>query len=119
MSRGAQLGRTWGFPTLNLRQTEHHCPLRGVYLVRVVGPTGVCWDGVANVGRRPTVAADDALLLEVHLLDVTIDLYGVRVQVEFRQRLRAEHHFASFEALRTQIRQDVHQARQMLAAGVP
>ncbi len=117
--RGAQLGRTWGFPTLNLRLAEYNCPLRGVFLVRVTGPTGAGWDGVANVGRRPTVGSEGALLLEVHLLDVTVDLYGVRVRVEFRQRLRAEQHFASFEHLQAQIADDVRQARQLLAVEAP
>jgi riboflavin kinase/FMN adenylyltransferase len=112
--RGAQRGRTWGFPTLNLRLTEANCPLRGVFLVRVAGPKGECWDGVANVGRRPTVTSEVALLLEVHLLDVSADLYGERVQVQFRQRLRAEQKFASFELLQAQIARDVRQARQLL-----
>ncbi len=117
--RGAQRGRTWGFPTLNLRLAEYNCPLRGVFLVHVTGLAGAGWDGVANVGRRPTVGSGGALLLEVHLLDVTIDLYGVKVQVQFRQRLRAEQHFASFELLQAQIADDVRQARQRLANVVP
>ncbi len=112
--RGAQRGRTWGFPTLNLRLTEANCSLRGVFLVRVAGPEGERWDGVANVGRRPTVTSEAVLLLEVHLLDVSADLYGERVQVQFRQRLRAEQKFASFELLQAQIARDVRQARRLL-----
>jgi riboflavin kinase/FMN adenylyltransferase len=85
-----------------------------VFLVRVAGPKGECWDGVANVGRRPTVTSEVALLLEVHLLDVSADLYGERVRVQFRQRLRAEQKFASFELLQAQIARDVRQARRLL-----
>ncbi|MEM6406069.1 MAG: bifunctional riboflavin kinase/FAD synthetase [Pseudomonadota bacterium] len=115
--RGAQRGRTWGFPTLNLRLTERNCPLRGVFLVRVAGPEGECWDGVANVGRRPTVASESALLLETHLLDVVVDLYGEKIEVQFRRRLRAEQKFATFELLKKQIARDVQQARQLLETG--
>jgi riboflavin kinase/FMN adenylyltransferase len=70
--------------------------------------------GVANVGWRPTVAAGLTLLLEVHLLDVTCDLYDVRVRVYFRQRLRDEQKFACFADLQAQIAQDVQQARVLL-----
>ena len=116
VQRGDQRGRTWGFPTLNLPLVEKHCPLRGVYLVKVMGPGGP-WAGVANLGWRPTVAAGLSLLLEVHLLDVTCDLYGVRVQVQFQQRIRDEQTFANFIELQEQIGRDVQQARSQLKMG--
>ena len=113
VQRGDQRGRTWGFPTLNLPLEAKHCPLRGVYLVEVIGEAGP-WRGVANVGWRPTVAAGLTLLLEVHLLDVTCDLYGARVRVHFQQRLRDEQKFACFADLQAQIAKDVQQARVIL-----
>ena len=113
VQRGDQRGRTWGFPTLNLPLIEQHSPLRGVYLVKVIGPGGP-WAGVANLGWRPTVAAGLRLLLEVHLLDVSCDLYGVRVQVQFQQRIRDEQKFANFMELQAQIGRDVQQARSLL-----
>ncbi len=113
--RGDQRGRTWGFPTLNLPLQERSCALRGVYRVAVSGPGGP-WQGVANVGWRPTVAAGLSLLLEVHLLDVECNLYGARVQVRFVQRIRDEQTFAHFAELQAQIKRDVQQARIAFAA---
>jgi len=116
VQHGDQRGRTWDFPTLNLPVLEHHCPLRGVYLVEVTGIPSGPYVGVANVGWRPTVAADLVLLLEVHVLDFAQEIYGLPVQVHFQTRLRAEQKFDSFTALQKQIQRDVQQARLLLAA---
>ena len=106
---GDARGRTWGFPTLNLA-VKYARALNGVYVVRVQGLENKRYEGVANLGKRPTV---DGLkiLLEVHLLDFQGDVYGERVCVEFCQQIRPEQKFDSFEALKTQIKLDVKQAR--------
>uniref|UniRef100_A0A0G4GAS8 Riboflavin kinase domain-containing protein n=1 Tax=Chromera velia CCMP2878 TaxID=1169474 RepID=A0A0G4GAS8_9ALVE len=69
---GKRLGRTIGFPTLNIRWTPQCSPRFGVYAVELkpwhVGGEGL--PGVANFGLRPTVNdADPEPLLEVHLLE--------------------------------------------------
>jgi riboflavin kinase/FMN adenylyltransferase len=74
--------------------------------------------GVANVGVRPTLAGDETVLLETHLLDFNGDLYGNRVEVEFHHKLREERRFSGIQELRTQIEKDITAARNYFA-GLP
>jgi riboflavin kinase/FMN adenylyltransferase len=121
--RGAGLGRTLGFATANVRP-EAMLPANGVYAVRVLlrhgGGTGAsAWtaplDGVCNVGTKPTVQAAGPVLAEVHLLDFEDrDLYDQRLRIAFVARLRDERRFPSLDALRSQIAQDVVDARDAL-----
>ncbi len=112
---GEQRGRTIGFPTANVAP-EHArklLPAHGVYAVRVQTPQGA-FDGVANVGERPTVGGGP-VRLEAHLFGFAGDLYGQPVRVEFVERLRAEQRFPDFSALQAQIREDAANARRLLA----
>lgn len=112
--RGQQLGRTLGFPTVNLRPPAPPA-LHGVFAVRVSGPGLNAQPGVANLGRRPTVNGSE-WLLEAHLFDYDGTLYGRRLEVEFRQRLRGEEKFATLSAMSRQMQIDARQARRLLAA---
>lgn len=109
VTHGEKRGRSWGFPTLNL-PVNHKRALKGVFAVRVKGLKRELLDGVANLGKRPTV---DGLtnLLEVHLFDYQGDAYGKRVCVEFFEQIRQEKKFASFDALKAQIARDKEQAK--------
>ncbi|MGI9316459.1 MAG: bifunctional riboflavin kinase/FAD synthetase [bacterium] len=111
--RGQQLGRQWGFPTLNLA-VNHKPVVTGVFAVEVKGLNGEAVAGVANLGTRPTV---DGLrtLLEVHLFDFDRSIYGERVCVEFVHKIRDEKKFDSFEALKAQIKKDAESARGLLS----
>ncbi|TPW10964.1 MAG: riboflavin kinase / FMN adenylyltransferase, partial [Halothiobacillaceae bacterium] len=62
--------------------------------------------GVANVGTRPTVDGNRALL-EVHLFNFHDTIYGRYVQVDFLHKLRDEQKFASIVELTRQIERDV------------
>ncbi|MFT1822975.1 riboflavin kinase, partial [Vibrio cholerae] len=77
---GDELGRTIGFPTANLPLKRLVAPVKGVYAVEVYGLGPKPLPGVANIGTRPTVAGVRQQL-EVHLLDVTMDLYGRHIEV--------------------------------------
>ncbi len=111
--RGDQRGRVLGFPTANLAiDPRKLLPADGVYAVRAhVG--GQAYDGVTNIGVRPTVDGKHHLT-EVHLLDMQADLYEQELEVEFIARLRGEQRFPGVEALRGQIEQDIRQARMTL-----
>jgi riboflavin kinase/FMN adenylyltransferase len=111
---GRKLGRTIGFPTANLTTGEAQLPPDGVWAVRALLPDGVRLDGVANLGLRPTVGGTTRSL-EVHLFDFTGDLYGQELEIRFEKHLRAEIQFASLDALRVQIQQDVNAARDLFA----
>ena len=111
--RGDARGRLLGFPTANLLMPDP-APLAGVFAVTAEGPDGRCYQGIANVGRRPTVGGLH-VLLEVHLLDFAGDLYGKPLSVSFLKHLREERKFSSLEALQAQITADRMSARAFFA----
>ncbi|TQV71191.1 bifunctional riboflavin kinase/FAD synthetase [Exilibacterium tricleocarpae] len=117
---GRQLGRQLGVPTANVLLHRHRSPLQGVYAVEVAvaGDTAVRYRGVANVGVRPTVAHGSRPVLETHLFDFGGDLYGRRLLVTFRQKLREEQRFASVDLLKDQIHRDIETARTLFEAGL-
>lgn len=113
---GNHLGRTLGFPTANLATGDLQLPPDGVWAVRVTDDTdGRLWEGVANLGVRPTLGGTSRLL-EVHLFGFTGDLYGRNLDLRFEKHLRPEMKFSSLDALRHQIEKDVQTARTALGA---
>ena len=108
---GMKLGRTLGFPTLNLPVTHHRFALSGAFIVRVQGLAREPLHGVANVGVRPTVDNTGQRRLEVHLLDWQGDAYGKLARVEFLKKLRDEQKFPDLAALKATIARDVDHAR--------
>lgn len=112
---GDKLGRTIDFPTLNLQTHPKLALKRGVYAVWVDGLAGERLSGVANLGKRPTVAGE-ALRFEVHLFNFDQQVYGKHILVEPIAFLRPEQKFAEFAALKQQIQQDAQQAKQLFQA---
>jgi riboflavin kinase/FMN adenylyltransferase len=114
---GDRRGRLLGFPTANLRVDANKLlPANGIYAVRVGLPGDPCASrpAVASVGVRPTFGDHNARLVEVHLLDLSMDLYGVRITTTFVEWLRSEERFDTVEALIRQMSEDVAQARMRL-----
>ena len=109
VERGAQRGRTIGFPTANLGAVGTLLPKDGVYAVRVTVDE-VGYAGAANIGPNPTFG-DAARKIEVHLLDFEGDIYGRELNVEFAARLRDTRTFANANDLIGQLKQDVALAR--------
>ncbi|SLM64666.1 MULTISPECIES: bifunctional riboflavin kinase/FAD synthetase [Dickeya] len=116
---GNALGRTIGFPTANLPLKRQVSPVSGVYAVEVHGLGAAALPGVANIGTRPTVTGDKRQQLEVHVLDVTLDLYGKHIDVVMCKKLRSEQRFASLDALKQQIANDVVAARDFFGLKAP
>ena len=112
VSHGDKVGRTLGFPTLNIPLKRKTSPLNGVFCVEVVGVDSKVLYGVANLGSRPTLGQLKPRL-EVHLLDYRGDCYGKQVKVTFIKKMRDEKKFASLDALKLQIEQDVQSARRL------
>ena len=112
VEQGRQLGRTLGFPTLNLAWQPELKPRYGVYAVEVPAAGKPALRGVANYGLRPTTGQASQPLLEVHLLEPTTLTYGDELTVNWLQFLRPESKFGSLEALRLQIASDCQNARQ-------
>ncbi len=117
VAHGDKRGRTWGFPTANLMLRHSNLPVGGVYAA-TVRRCGERLHGVVNVGFRPTVGGK-RFLVEVHLLNHNETLYGQRLTVEFRHKIRPEKHFESFDGLKVQIGRDIEQAREFLRQMYP
>jgi riboflavin kinase/FMN adenylyltransferase len=140
--RGVGRGRLLGWPTANIRTAQELLPAVGVYAVRVrlfdapppppealdaaVLPlrTGPPLAGAANLGLNPTFRKEGGaqasgeshapLLLEVHLIDFSAELYGRSLRVDWVHRLREERRFPGPDALKAQIARDVAEARRLL-----
>ncbi len=116
VEQGDGRGRDLGFPTANLCPTDQVLPPLGVYAVEALHD-GELFPAVANLGRRPTFAPENPqAVLEVHLLDQSMDLYGATLEVSFLRHLRDERRFASAAQLQAQIQQDIAAARQVFAS---
>lgn len=107
--RGGQLG----WPTANLRLPGHRVlPDDGVYAT-LTGCKGECLESIAYIGKRPTFS-DDERLLEVHLFDRTLQLYGENVSVHFIERIRDDLIFTDVQELVRQMDHDGLRAREIL-----
>jgi riboflavin kinase/FMN adenylyltransferase len=112
VAHGDKRGRTIGFPTANIRLNRPAIPLCGVYSVTMCSPELGDVQGIANIGKRPTVdGVRDQL--EVHLFDFEKDIYGMNICVSFHHKIRDEKKFDSFELLRQQIELDCVRAREL------
>ena len=109
---GAELGRTIGFPTINIKPNDSILPRIGVYAATVV-IDGAEMKAVANIGTRPTVHGA-GVLLEAHILDYDGDLYGKRLRVRLKTFLRPEKKFQSLNDLKSQIQKDADTVRRIL-----
>lgn len=106
---GRQLGRQLGVPTANIPLHRYRAALEGVYAVTVSGLDRV-YQGIANIGIRPTVDGKEPLL-EVHIFDFKGDIYGELLTVEFKHKIRDERAFDGLDALKAQIQKDIVTAR--------
>lgn len=116
---GDRRGRTIGFPTANLRLDDCIEPRHGVYAVRAQladGPDAGVYDGVANLGLRPTFNKQD-VMLEVNLFGFSGDLYGRLLRVSFVEFIRPEQKFDGLESLKAQILADSETAKNLLQQG--
>jgi len=112
---GAGRGTTIGVPTANIEPDEAYIiPANGVYAVRLI-INGKSFDGVMNVGVKPTFEQGSERTLEAHIFQFDQDVYGQRIRVEFIDYLRAERKFSSVQQLISQIQSDILSAKTILA----
>ena len=115
--KGDQLGRQIGFPTanLNLDDSKKHIPKNGVYavLVRIDG-SDIQHSAMCNIGIRPTVSGKTKTI-EINMFDFNLDIYGTKLTVFFKQRIRDEKKFESVEKLKAQLILDEAKCRSILS----
>ncbi len=109
---GKGLARTLSWPTINqLFPPDSTIPRRGVYWSQVeIG--GRRWNGITNVGIKPTLHETN-LTMETYILDYKGDLYGQELSVALLRFLRPESQFASVQALSQRILADIQTVRQL------
>jgi len=108
---GKKLGRTIGFPTLNMRVGHKRPALSGIFIVQVHGLGDQPLPAVASLGVRPTVDDSGRVLLETHIFDYSGDCYGKLLRVEFLKKLRDEEKYVDLPTLTAAIERDAQQAR--------
>jgi riboflavin kinase / FMN adenylyltransferase len=119
-AHGRGYGTRYAVPTINLAPYAELLPAIGVYVTKLTVGTGESarvFQGVTNIGNRPTFGAD-SFAVETHLLDFEpIDLNeSTSLEMSFLHRLRDERRFAGPEELREQIGRDVAEAKRIFAS---
>jgi riboflavin kinase/FMN adenylyltransferase len=114
VTHGAGRGAKIGFPTANVEAIDTLLPAQGVYAANAC-TLGGNWPAAANIGPNPTFG-EQALKVEVHLIDFAGSLYGQPLEVDFLARLRSIQPFESVAALKSQLARDIATARQIAAA---
>jgi len=112
--RGAGRGRIIGYPTANLAPLykEKLMPANGVYAIRIKINSSV-YNGVLNIGIRPTFGDVIEPLLEAHIFELNKDIYDEIVKVYFVERIRDEKKFQDAEELKLQITKDIETAKKI------
>jgi len=113
--KGNQLGRKIGFPTANLIPGKDEILLlkKGVYAVKVKVKQNF-FDGMANIGIRPTLEQHD-LTIEAHLFDFSDDIYGETLTIFFYDFIRDERKFSGLDELKAQLANDEMAIRKILS----
>ncbi len=112
---GQRIGREIGFPTANLEvlNTEKIIPVPGVYSVKVIW-RGKEYNGMMNIGVRPTVSANNLISIEVHIFDFAVNIYGEVLKILFIDKLRDERKMNGIEELKAQLALDKEEALKRL-----
>jgi riboflavin kinase / FMN adenylyltransferase len=115
--KGNQLGRTIGYPTANivLNSDLKLIPGNGVYAVRVL-VRGTWFDGMMNIGMRPTVSSNGGRTIEVNIFDFDETIYDETVTVQFLSKWRDEQKFNGLDELKNQLKIDEETIRTVLSA---
>jgi riboflavin kinase / FMN adenylyltransferase len=113
VGRGAERGRTLGFPTANLTDIANLTPGDGVYAAMTV-IDGKHHPVAVNIGPNPTFG-ESAKKIEAHVLDFSGNLYDTILDVDFVQRIRDVRRFASVDELLARLKEDLAAVRSIVA----
>ena len=110
---GNKIGSSIGFPTANIKIDNQWkiLPADGVYAVKVYLNNAQHY-AMLNIGKRPTIT-DNRSAIEVYIFDFSADIYGTDIKVEFVKRIRDEKKFNDLEALKSQLKIDAINCKQI------
>jgi riboflavin kinase/FMN adenylyltransferase len=109
--KGAGMGRKLGYPTANLDVDKYKILPRGVYTSRVL-IDGIYYNAVSFIGHRYTLGTLGLkLIMETHILDFDMDIYGKNLKVFFISKIRDEIKFKNSSELIEKIRDDILKAK--------
>lgn len=115
VEHGKQLGRRLGFPTINVHPAkEKLLPPKGVYIDRVK-IDGVWYNGIGNVGVKPTVTEENRMLIESYLFDYEGNAYEKDVKIQLHKFRRPEKKFASVEEMKDHVNADIAYGKEYFA----
>ena len=104
---GNQIGRTIGFPTVNLLpEPTKLLPPNGVYYAGVLYQ-GKRYRAISNVGYKPTVSQEKRMGVESYLYDFHQEIYEEPIEVYLYDFKRPEQKFESLEKLKEQLDRDI------------
>ncbi len=113
--KGQQIGNELGFPTANIDVIEAYklIPADGIYAVKV-DLDGVIHKGMLYIGSRPTLGGNSKSI-EVNIFDFKRDIYGKKLRVVFKKRIRGDMHFENLEKLKEKMKEDKLRATKLLS----
>jgi riboflavin kinase/FMN adenylyltransferase len=112
VQHGRHIGHTIGVPTVNIIPPSNKLlPPYGVYSSKVYIDDKV-FDGMTNIGRKPTISEKEQVGVETYIYDFDSDAYGKFIKVELLKFVRPEMKFDSIDALKAQIKSDLVSARE-------
>ena len=108
---GRKLGRTLGMPTVNqIPESDKLLPPNGVYFSRV-SCNSKWYDGITNIGCKPTVSGDEIRGVETYIYDFHEDVYGNSIWVSLLEFQRPEQRFPTVDTLQKQMQKDIETGR--------
>ena len=112
---GNKIGRSIGFPTANIsiKDEEKITPANGVYAVKVK-LNDQCFNGMMNIGNRPTIEETKKSSIEVHIFDFSENIYGLEIEIVFKAHIRKEEKFSDIDTLKKQLINDQKAALDLL-----
>ncbi|MCL5991770.1 MAG: riboflavin biosynthesis protein RibF [Bacteroidetes bacterium] len=115
VDKGEGRGRTLGYPTANIRVENINKQLPGVGVYFVSSEiNGKTYNGMANLGTRPTFSNNNRIFLEVNYFDLNLDLYNLNLSVSFLKFVRDELKFKTVGELINQIKSDELHCRELI-----
>ena len=107
VEKGNQIGRTIGFPTVNVTPPkEKLLPPNGVYKTEVT-VDGRIYEAITNIGCKPTVTDEGKIGVESYIYNFTENIYGKEIEVAFLEFMRKEKKFENVDELKKQLQSDM------------